>query len=75
MPSFTRYKKVESENYGTQTTKLNLARHKKRCSVGTLYSTQCPNFSSKSQTDQNYAIAKKHNAPKPDVTFECKICC
>ena len=70
MPSLNRNEKVTCENCGTQTTKLNLARHKKRCSVGTLY---CPNFSKKSQNDLNYHIAKKHSAPKPDVTFKCKL--
>ena len=49
MPSFSRNEKVVSDNCGTQTTKLNLARHKKWCSVGILYCTQCPNFSTKSQ--------------------------
>ena len=74
MPSLNRYEKVACENCGTQTTKLNVARHKKRCSVGTLYSTQCHNFSTKSRNDLNYHIAKKHSAPKLDVTFKCKLC-
>ena len=66
--------KVTCENCGTQITKLNLARNKKSCSAGTLYCTQCPTFFTKSQNDLNYHIAKKHSAPKPDVTFKCKIC-
>ena len=74
MPSLNRNEKVTCENCGTQTTKLNLARHKKRCSVGTLYCTQCPNFSTKSLNDLNYHIAKKQSAPKLDVTFKCKLC-
>ena len=74
MPSINRYEKVTCENCGTQTTKLNLARHKKSCSVGTLFCTQCPNSSTKSQNDLNYHIAKKHSAPKLDVTFKCKLC-
>ena len=74
MPSLKRYEKVTCENCGTQTTKLNLARLKKGCSAGTLYCTQCPNFSTKSQNDLNYHIARKHSAPKPDVTFKCKLC-
>ena len=64
---------VTCDNSGSQTTKPNLARHKKRRSVGTLYCTQCPNFSTNSQNDLNYHIAKKHSAPKPDVTFKCKL--
>ena len=75
MPSLNRYEKVTCENCGTQTTKPNLARHKKSCSAGTLFCTQCPNFSTKCQIDLNYQIAKKHSAPKPDVTFKCKVCC
>ena len=74
MPSLNRYEKVTCENCGTQTTKLNFARHKKSCFVGTLYCSQCPNFFTKSQNDLNYHIAKKHSAPKPDITFKCKVC-
>ena len=74
MPLLNRKEKVICENCGTQTTKLNLARHKKRCSIGTLYCTQGPNFSTKSQNDLNYHIAKKHSAQKPDITFKCKLC-
>ena len=73
MPSLNRNEKVTCEKCCTQTTKLNLARHRKRCSVGTLYCTQWPNFSTKSQIDLNYHTAKKHCAPKPDVTFKCKL--
>ena len=74
MPSLNRNENVTCENCGTQTTKLNLARHKKRCSAGTLYCPQCPNFFTKSPNDLNYHIAKKHSAPKLDVTFKCKLC-
>ena len=74
MPSLNRNEKVTCENCGTQTTKLNLARHKKSRSAGTLYCTQCPNFSTKSQNDLNYHTAKKHSAPKPDITFKCRLC-
>ena len=74
MPSLNRKEKVTGENCGTQTTKLNLAPHKKSCSAGTLYCTQCPNLPTKSQSDLNYHIAKKHSATKSDVTFKCKLC-
>ena len=74
MPSLNRYEKATCENCGTQTTKLNLACPKKSCSAGTLYCTQGPNFSTKSQNDLNYHIAKKHSAPKLDVTFKCNLC-
>ena len=73
MPSLNRYEKVTCENCGTQTTKLNLARHKKSCSAGTLHCNQCPNFFTKSQNALNYHIAKKHSVPKPDITFKCKL--
>ena len=75
MPSLIRKEKITCENCGTQTTRNNIVRHKKSCSAGTLYCSQCPNFSTKSQNDLNYHIAKKHSAPKPDVTFKCKLCC
>ena len=39
-----------------------------------MYCIQCPNFSAQSQSDLYYHIAKKHSAPKPDVTFKCKLC-
>ena len=74
MPSLNRNEKVTCENCGNQTTRNNIVRHKKRCSVATLYCTQCPNFSTKFQNDLNYHIAKKHSAPKPDITFKCKLC-
>ena len=74
MPSLIRKEKITCENCVTQTTRNNIVRHKKRCSVGTLYCTQCPNFCTKSQNDLNYHIAKKHSAPKLGVTFKCKLC-
>ena len=74
MPFLNRNEIVTCGNCGSQTTKLNLACHKKSCSVGTLYCNQCPNFPTKSQSDMNYRIVKKHSAPKPDVTFKCKLC-
>ena len=73
-PWLNRNEKVTCENCGTQITKHNFARHKKSCSVGTLYCTQCLNFSTKSQNDLSYHIVKKHSAPKPDITFKCKLC-
>ena len=74
MPSLSRNEKVRCENCGTQTTRNNIVRHNKRCSAGTLYCTHCPNFSRKSQNDLNYHIAEKHSAPKPEITFKCKLC-
>ena len=74
MLSLIRKEKTTCENRGTQTTRNDIVRHKKRCSVGTLYCTQCLSFSTKSQKDINYHIAKKHNAREPDVTFRCKHC-
>ena len=74
MPSLNRYEKVTCESCGTQTTKFNLARNMKSCSAGRLYCSQCPNFFTKSQNDLNYHNAKKHSAPKPDISFKCKVC-
>ena len=74
MPSLIRKEKVTCENCGNQTTRNNIVRHKKRCPAGRLYCTQFPNFSTISQNDLIYHIAKKHSAPKPDVTFKCKLC-
>ena len=74
MPSSNGYEKVTCETCRTQTTEPNLARHKKSCSAGTLFCTQCPNFSPKSQNDLSYHIARKRSAAKLDVTFKCKLC-
>ena len=74
MPSLNQYEKVTCEKCGTQITKLNLARYKKSCSAGTLYCSQFPIFSRKSQNDLNYHIAKKQSDRKPDITFKCKLC-
>ena len=71
MPSLIREEKVTCENCGTQTTRNNIVRHKKRCSVDTWYCTHCPNFSTKTL---KYHIAKKHSAPKPDITCRFKLC-
>ena len=74
IPSLNRNEKVTCENCGTQITKPNLARHKKSCSGGTLYCTQCPNFSTIFQDDLNYHIAKEHSAQRPSITWKCKLC-
>ena len=57
----------------TQNTRNNIVRHEKRCSVETLYSTQCPDFSTKTHSNLKYHITKEPNAPKHDVTFKCKF--
>ena len=74
MPLVIRKEKILCENCDTQTTRNNIVRHRKKCSAGTLYGSQCPNFSTKSKNDLNYHIAKKHSAPKLEVTFKCKLC-
>ena len=74
MPSLNRNEKVSCENCGVQITKLNLARHKKSCSAGTLYCTQCPNISTLSHVDLNYHIAKQHSAAGASETCKCKLC-
>ena len=73
MPSLIRNEKITFEKCGTQTTRNNIVRHRKRCSVGSLHCTQCSNFSTKSQKDLNYHIAKKHSAAKLGVTSRCKL--
>ena len=74
MPALDRKVKVTCENCATSVTKQHLSRHKSRCSDGTLYCTQCPNFSTKSRDDLNYHIAKQHSAPRPSITYKCKLC-
>ena len=74
MPSLNRNEKITCQNCGVQITKYNLARHKKVCSAGTLYCTQCPNFSTKSRDDLNYHVAKQHSAAGPSKTYKCNLC-
>ena len=74
MPALDRNVKVICENCGTSVTKDNLSRHKKRCSAGTLFCTQGPNFSTLSQDDLNYHIAKQHSAAGRSATYKCNLC-
>ena len=74
MPALDRNEKLACDNCGTQVSKKNLTRHKKRCSAGTVFCSQCPNYSTKSHNDLNCHIAKKHGAPKPAVAHICMIC-
>ena len=74
MLSLYRNEKVTCENFGTRITKPNLARHKKSCSVGTLYCTQCPGFSTLSKDDLNYHFTKKLSVPRPSIVYKCKLC-
>ena len=51
-----------------------MVRHKKRCSAGTLYCTQCPNVSTLSQDNLNYHVANKHRVPRPSITYKYQPC-
>ena len=66
--------KVTCENCGTSVRKYNLSRHDSRCSGGTLFCTQCPNFSTKARDDLYYHIAKQHSAAGLSKTYNCKLC-
>ena len=74
MPALDGNVKVTCENCGTSVTKQHLSRHESRCSGGTLCCTQCLNFSTKSRDDLIYHIAKQHSAPRPSITYKCKLC-
>ena len=74
MPALDQNVKVTCGNCGTSVTKQKLSRHKSRCSGGTLYCANCPNFSTKSRDDLNYHIAKKHATPRAKNIHKCKIC-
>ena len=74
MPSLIRKEKITCEKCGTFVSRNNIVRHKKRCSAGTLYCSQCPNFSTMSQDDLNYHIAKQHSAAGPSKTYKCNLC-
>ena len=49
-------------------------RHKKRCSVGTVYCAKCPNFSTRSQADLNFHILEKHSSSRPKTIHKCQLC-
>ena len=51
-------------------TRINLAGHKKSCSVGLPNGSKCLNIFTKSQSDLKYHIAVQHSVPKPVVMFE-----
>ena len=74
MPALDRNVKVTCENCGTLVTKQHLSRHKKSCSAGTLYCSQCPNFSTKSRDDLYYYIGKQHSAAGPSKTYKRNFC-
>ena len=74
MPALDQNQKVACDKCGTLVSKPDVAKHKTKCSVETIYCSQCPNFSTKSQIDSNYHIAKKYEAPKPKIVHTCKEC-
>ena len=74
MPALDRNDKGICGNCGNSVTKINLSRHKSRCSGRALYCLKCPNFSTKSRQDLNYHFAKKHSVPRPSITYKCKLC-
>ena len=74
VPSLIRKEKITCEHCGTQVTRNNIVRHKKRCSAGTLHCTQCPFFSTLSSDDLKHHVAKKHSVPKLSITYKCKLC-
>ena len=67
-------RKISCEHSGTQVTRANLSRHRRRCSSGTLYCTQRPNFTTLSQDDLKHRVAKKHSVPRPSIAYKCKLC-
>ena len=73
MPALDRNIKVTCRDCGTSVTKLNLSRHKSRCSGARLYYPKCLNFSTKSRDNLNYHIAKKHATPRAKNTQKFKI--
>ena len=74
MPALDRNVKYSCEKCGTFVTKKKLSRQKSRSSGGTLYCTQCPNFSTKSRDDLNYHTAKQHCEAGPSKTYKCNLC-
>ena len=74
MPSFIRKGKVSCKHCGTQVTRINLFRHKKRCSAVILFCTRSPSFSTLSQDHLNYHVAKRNSVLRTSITYKCKLC-
>ena len=74
MPGLNRNEKITCDNCGTQSTKRNTVRQKTRCSARTFRCTQCRNFSTTSQADLKYHIAKKQTTPRVKFTHKRKFC-
>ena len=74
MAALDRNVKFTCGNCGTSVTKLNLSRHKLRCSGGILYWPDFPNIFTKSKDDLIYHFAKKHSAAAPKNNHTCKEC-
>ena len=69
-----RNENIACENCGTETTKWNIARHKKRCSVGTILLQATSDFSKTSQTDLNYLEKqKKQPSVRANNTYNVKF--
>ena len=66
MPALHRNVKLTCGNCGTSVKKNQLSVPKSRCSGGTLYCPNCPNFSTKSKDDLNYHIAKNTVQQDPE---------
>ena len=78
VPSLNRYEEVTCDNCGTQTTKLNLARHKKGCSAGIICCTHCPIFPQNPKKIEVMTLLRttvpQNLMLKLDVTFQRKVC-
>ena len=54
--------------------RVNLARHKRSCSFGTLCCPKCPNISTRSEAALNFLIAKKHSLPQAKNVYKFQFC-
>ena len=71
--SLYRSEKVNCEKSGTQL-RINISwRHKRRCSSETLHFTQCPNFSTVSQTYNSSLLYFSRMTLKLDCTFRWQL--
>ena len=64
---------VTCERFGAQVSKVNFARHKKRCSVGKVIWNKWPNFSTRSPAGLNFHIAKKHRSSQTKTIHKCQF--
>ena len=73
MPALNRNEKVKCEDCGNMFTRINAARHQKRCAKGVVSCAECK-YSTYNQQEMNYHVAKKHAPASSKQSTVCSSC-